>query len=336
MAEIDDLEYQIDDLVYRTDDIESDVDEAKDGIQKLNEDLNIWGLFDEKMIPYVYDKTLFKLLGNLDGKNHKQIIESFKNLDNRFDIPYPLSIKNYKRHNRISHCTIFLKNAKEFFEAGKIASHDTKPIFYYYSISYLFAFLLHSVVDFDKPKLHHGIYVNTNNGIHSVRFNYNIYGGFFERVVHTLGMLDYPSSFSSFISDFDDDGQRILISQKTDISISNKNAILLDKLLEHDSDKDYANLELKIRSRALYLRYEKTSAILKDFILIFIASVIARYSPALWRNIYSGEDSKLIFHFEKSFNNINNMIRLVNDIITQAEKDTLLIGEPKKTQRTLI
>ena len=99
--------------------------------------------------------------------------------------------------------------------------------------------------------------------------------------------------------------------------------------MEHDSDKDYANLKLKIRSRALYLRYEKTSAILKDFILIFLASVIARYSPALWRNIYSGEDSKLIFHFEKSFNNINNMIRLVNDIITQAEKDTLLIGEPK-------
>lgn len=326
-SKIEELEFQIGDVESKADDLESDVYEAKDGIQKLNEDLNIWGLFNEKMIPYVYDKYLHGLLKKLEEKNYKEAVDCFKNLSDKSEIPYPLNIKNYRRNKRILHCTIFLKNAKEFFEAGKIASSDTNPIFYYYSISYLFSFLLHSLVDFDKPKLHHGIYVNTDNGISGISYKYNMYGGFFERVVHILSMLDYPSSFSSFISGIDDNDQRILMSQKTDISISNKNALLLDKLLEHDSDKDYRNLELKIGYHIPPLRYEKTSAILRDFILIFVASAIARYRPALWRNIYSGEDSKLIFHFEKSFNNINDMIRLINDIFTQAEKGTLLKNE---------
>ena len=186
---------------------------------------------------------------------------------------------------------------------------------------------LYSLVDFNKPKPHHGIYVNTDNGKSSIRYNYNMRGGFFERVVHILSMLDYPSSFSSFISSIDDDDQRILVPQNSDISISNKKSILLDKLLEHDSYTDYRKLGDDITYRIPELRYEKTSAILRDFILIFVASAIARYKPALWRDIYSGEYSKLIFHFEKSFNNINDMIRLVNDIITQAEKGTLLKNE---------
>ena len=324
MAETDDLKSQIDDLEYKTDDLEFNVDEANDGIKKLNEDLNIWGLFNEKMIPYVYDNTLRELLKRLGEKNYKEAVDCFKDLSNKSEIPYPLNIKNYKKQKRISHCTIFLKNAKEFSEVGKIASLDTKPIFYYYSISYLFAFLLHSLVDFDKPKRHHGIYANTNNGISGIRFNYNKYGGFFERIVHILSMLDYPSSFSSFISDIDNKNQRILIMQKTDISISNENAILLNELLGHEFDKDYQNLELNIRTRIPHFRYEKTSAILRDFILIFVASAVARYSPALWRDIYSGQDSKLIFYFEQSFNNINDMIRLVNNIFKQAEEGKLL------------
>ena len=323
-SKIYDLESKIDDIEYKANDLESGVDEANDGIQKLNEDLNIWGLFNEKMIPYVYDKTLYKLLGKLEEKNYKEAVDCFGKINNKFDIPYPLNIRNYERKKRISRCTIYLKNAKEFYEAGKMASSDTKSIFYYYSISYLFTFLLHSLVDFKNPKLHHGIYAITDNGEKGIRFEYNFQGGFFKRLVHMLSMLDYPSSFSSYISDFDDNDQRILLSQKTDISISNKDKILLDKLIEHDFDKDYANLESNVKFRIMHIRYRKTSAILRDFILIFVACSITRYNPALWRNIYSGEYSKLIFFFEKSFNNIYDMIRLVNDIITQAEEGTLL------------
>lgn len=324
MTDIEDIESRTDDIESRTDDIESDVDDVKDRITKLSEDLNIWGLFNEKMIPYIYDKTLYNLLNKLNANRYNEAVDCFSKIGTESDIPYPLNIKNYKKKKRILHCTIFLKNAKEFFDAGKIASYDTKPIFYYYSISYLFSFLLRSLVDFDKPKHHHGIFINTDNGIDKIGFKYNMRGGLFVRVVQMLSMLDYPSSFSSHISNSDDKNQRILRLQKTDISISNTNLILLDTLLGHDFEKDYGNLELKPLFYRMHPRYKKTSAILRDFILIFVASAIARYNPALWRNIYSGEYSKLIFYFETSFNNINNMIRLVNDIIISAGRGTLL------------
>jgi len=74
-SKIEELEYQIGDVESKADDLESDVYEAKDGIQKLNEDLNIWGLFNEKMIPYVYDKYLHGLLKKLEEKNYKEAVD---------------------------------------------------------------------------------------------------------------------------------------------------------------------------------------------------------------------------------------------------------------------
>ena len=148
-SKIDDIEHKANSFEYDTRDLRSDVDEAKYEIdevkyeiQKLNEDLNIWGLFNEKMIPYVYDKTLYKLLEKLKKNNYKEAVDCFKTCSS--DIAYPLDINNYNKKKRILQCTIFLKNAKEFFNSGKIASSDTAPIFYYYSISYLFSFLLYS------------------------------------------------------------------------------------------------------------------------------------------------------------------------------------------------
>lgn len=411
-AKIVNIEYKIQDVESKINHFESDVDEAKDGIKKLNEDLNIWRLFNERMIPYVYEKTLSKLLKKLEEDDYTEAVINFQknsflfnwddfseNDNNRFivnlakkyninglkksqiekdentikicfennsiilrlheegekiflkinndnaddlilkrengkiniyktlDRPSPLNGRNVNKE-RILLCTTYLKNAKEFFEAGKIASYDTKPIFYYYSITNLFSFLLNSLVYFDNPKAHHGIYlIRTENIKEDIRFRYNKYGGLFERVVHTLSMFDYPSTFSSFIP-YRNKKETILFPQKTDVSISNTNSILLDELFKPDFQKKdlqklYFELDLKnIGSQ----RYVKTSTVLRDFISIFVSCSIARYNPVLWRNIYSGESSDLIFHFEESFNNISEMIRLVNDIIRQGEEGQLIVN----------
>ncbi len=414
-TKIKDIESKIENIESRTNHLESDVYKTEDGILKLSEDLNIWRLFNERMIPIVYEKNLLKLLEKLDEKSYIEAVNIFpkslfwfswddfpENDNNRFivyiakkynikgltptqiekndkektikicfennfislrlyeendkvylkindqipnefvlmqekeglniyktldfDIPHPLRKKNCNK-KRILKSTTFLKNAKEFFEAGKIASSDTKPIFYYYSITFLFSFLLDSLVDFENPKKHHGIYVNTKNDINDIRFEYNKSGGFFERVVYTLSMLGYPSSFSSFIPYINKKNQRTLFSQKTDVSISNTHSISLDKLVKHDFLEDLQKFSYQLDMGNIGTqRYAKTSVILRDFILIFVSSAIARYNPVLWRRIYSGEYSKLILYFEKSFNNINDMIRLVNDIIMQGEQGKLIIN----------
>lgn len=417
-SKIVEIEDKINAIESKTNDIENYVNKAKDEIKKLNEDVNIWSLFNKEMVPYIYEQTFLKLIEKLEEKNYKESVEIFqRNLfwfswddfpkddtngimlylakkynikdlkqkqieknttdktikicfenniitlglheekkntylkindhkANEFvlkyengklniykktlahDIPYPLNKDNCKT-KRILESTTFLKNAREFFEAGKIASSDTKPIFYYYSITYLFSFLLDSLVHFEQSKKHHGIYVQTENSIDDIRFTYNESGGLFERVVHTLSMLGYISSFSSFIC-FNHKNQKILFSQKTNFSISNTNSIKLNELLKHDYQKDLEKLSLELNiGHEGFQRYRKTSSMLRDFILIFVSSAIARYDPFLWREIYSGNSSDLIFDIEKSFNNINDMIRLVNDIIIQGEKGHLLINYEK-------
>lgn len=95
---------------------------------------------------------------------------------------------------------------------------------------------------------------------------------------------------------------------------------MLTKLLEHDFETDYRNnLKLNHTPTLYHKRYIQTSII----ILIFLSCSMARYNPILWREIYSGKETDLIFHFEKSFNDVNEMIRLVNHIIMDAEKGKL-------------
>ncbi len=254
MTKIEDIESKIDHL-------ESDVDKTEDKILKLNEDLNIWRLFIERMIPIFYKKTLLELLEKLEKQRYIEAVDIFPkslfwfswddfsvNYNNRFivylakkynikglkpthieqnneektikicfennfislrldkennniflkindhildefvlmqendrlniyktmdfDIPHPLSQKKINQ-KRILKNTTFLKNAKEFFEAGKIASYDTKPIFYYYSITFLFSFLVESFVEFENKKEHHGIYLKPKPNIKDIRFHWS-------------------------------------------------------------------------------------------------------------------------------------------------------------------
>ena len=317
----------------------SDIQHFKTDIKKFNEDLNINKLFEKIIIPYNYEKSINKIIINLNKTKYKSRVDSFRNnskISN--DIFNPLNEKKYSnkkwRNHKIQYNTTCLKNFKEFFDTAKGISIDTQPILYYYSVAYLFSFLINSFIDIQKPKKHHGIYVLVENilsgngideeKINKIKFKYNQGGGFLNRLVHTLSIIQYPSYFSEFMTDFND-SNCILRSQTTELSISNSNDILLKNLVKHDFNEDYLKIMKEIQINWLLNdfqeRYEKTSNIIRDLILIFISSYLARYHPIWWKEIYLGEKSDLIFYFKRSFENINNMIMLINDIIKEAENN---------------
>lgn len=296
--------------------------ELRDNLLKLKEDIDIWNIFDDKIIPHVYEKSLYKIIKNLNQKSsYKDRVNCFKNLNYGKNIK-PLTEARYSntewRKDNILKCTTYLKNAKEFHNVGKTASIETQPIFYYYASVYLFSFLLDSFVYFDNSKKHHGIYVKNMHDIHNIEFEYARHG-FFERLVHVLTILNYPSSFSSFLTDFNISGHTIISEHQTDLSIINNTELTLKKLVQHDFKRDEKNINLLWRVEKLNERYIKTSNILKDFILIFISCNVARYDPSSWKRIYLGEENDLIFHFKRAFQNINNMVRFVNEIFIEAE-----------------
>ena len=57
--------------------------------------------------------------------------------------------------------------------------------------------------------------------------------------------------------------------------------------------------------------------------MIYLASYFARYEPQIWKDLYIGDKNDLIFYINTSFENINNMIRLVSNIILEAENNDI-------------
>lgn len=302
----------------------SEIKQFKRDIKKLNEDLNIWNLFEDKMIPYRYEKYLNKSIINLRDTPYKDRINCLIKKSNNFDIPSPLTQKKFDnkiwRKNKILRCTTFLKNSNEFFNTARNSSIDTQPIFYYYGMSYLFSFLIESFIDFNKPRKHHGIFVNSKGDVNKITFKYSP-NGFFQRLVHSLTILQYPSSFSSFMTDFDNNKYSILKEISTAFTISNKNEISMNDLINHDFvDESYnANFGIINYIDDFQSRYQAASNIIRDFLLIYISSSVARYDPKLWRQIYSGEETDLILNIKKSFENTKDMIRFINRIILDTE-----------------
>ncbi len=241
------VRHEIDDIKYELNGLHSVGYTLNDELKKVKEDLNIWGLLDEYMIPSIFESKFHKALINLNKSSYyKQRVNSFhgKSKDNLTHLNEEKFRDETWKKNKILLCTTFLRNSKEFFYAARVASIDTQPILYYYSTMYLFSFLIESFIDFDEhKKKHHGLYVNSKEGIANIKFSYAsekpekgskncVPRGFFERLVNTLSILEYPSYFCPFIPDFDNNNHVILKEQKNNLSISNTHPILLDELLK--------------------------------------------------------------------------------------------------------
>jgi hypothetical protein len=83
------------------------------------------------------------------------------------------------------------------------------------------------------------------------------------------------------ITDFDDNDYVILREHKNKLSISNAHPILIDELLKYDFRPDRLNIALNWTIDNFNERYVNVSKIIKDFILIYVSSSIARYNPKL-------------------------------------------------------
>jgi|GEM_PF-2628693 len=108
-----------------------DIAELRDNLLKLKEDIDIWNILDDKIVPYIYEKSLYKIIKNLNEKPlYKNKVNCFKNLNYGKNIK-PLTETRYNntewRKDNILKCTTYLKNAKEFHNIGKTASIETQP-----------------------------------------------------------------------------------------------------------------------------------------------------------------------------------------------------------------
>lgn len=300
--DIDDLEYYIDDVVG---DVVSDVGELQDDVDDLlikMENQKIWDVFSESFIPYLYSKNLFSIVKKLEInstiiKNYSRFKQS---TNPKLEAPHPLSQKIFdkNKHSLSISNVAYLRNAKEFYFQAIRANNQTKPIFFYYSNLFLSTYLMNSTLFFNKKKPHHGIYVKEfNENEQNIPFELSQFG-FFPRLVDTLTVLGFQSSFSPiFIINNEKDGVKYLYNEMCKFSIFTNKKFSFTDLIQYQMKNDLYKIEEKIGlSRGFNINFKNATDFLIDYIIIFISNNIARYNPYLWNEILKGESNDLT-HF---------------------------------------
>lgn len=312
------LEYEIDGLRSEVDDLQGDVYELTTQIGNQK----IWDVFSESFIPYLYSKNLFSIVKKLEiNSNIIKNYSVFKRLINpKLEAPHPLSQKIFDKNKDILSISnvSYLRNAKEFYFQAIRANNQTKPIFFYYSNLFLTTYLMNSTLSFNKKIPHHGIYVNIkfNGNKPNITFELRKFG-FFPRLVDTLTVLGFQSSFSPIfiINNNKKDGVKYLHNKYCKFSMHVNEKFLFTDLTQYKIQNDLQEIRGEIGLCNEFNRnFKSATNFLIDYIIIFISNNIARYNPYLWNEILKGESDDLIKHIENSYNNVEDKIRFIRSV----------------------
>ena len=280
--------------------------------------------FFKSFIPYLYSKNLFSIVKKLEINS--TIIKNysgFKQSTNpKLEAPHPLSQKIFDKNKHVLSISnvAYLRNAKEFYFQAIRANNQTKPIFFYYSNLFLSTYLMNSTLFFNKKIPHHGIYINIkfNENEQDIRFELPQFG-FFPRLVDTLTVLGFQSSFSPiFIVNNEKDGEKYLYNTWCKFSMSTNKKFSFTDLIQYQIQYDLNEIKGEIgESHKFNRNFKKATNYLINYIIIFISNNIARYNPYLWNEILKGESNDLIKHIENSYNNIEDEIRFIKSVEDQ-------------------
>lgn len=220
-------------------------------------------------------------------------------------------VKEEKFVQRLSYeQATFLREGIAFMDLGTEAEESTRPILLYYSSTLLFSFFTRCVLHFDKPAFSHGLSLRVDSVLPIDKQNLSIRkSGEFQRIVDTLTVLSAPSAFSPLRTG--KTGRYEVTGAK--LSYFQRPIVPLDELigLRKTAEEDEA--------------HHVITRDLADYLLLYVASVFARYYPAMWNEITDGVNSSLIIYFRLAMDRIDIVLRkLLFAIEALAERESPL------------
>lgn len=228
----------------------------------------------ELHIPSSYKQICESIRKYVKSEYIPKCIELHKTSPENADLPsIHLNVKVLDEH--VTDNIVFLKQAETFEELAKKSSMESKPILFHYAEEHLFMFFINTVFDFDGYGGGHGMVIKnkTKYDLVGIKINQN---GFFQKIMNTYSCLsDYTPAVFSVCDSF---------HMKTKTSL----LLLSDIVNKRKSNFADVNMPGARRDRI-------------DFLLIFIASSLARYSPSIWNEVASGRQDDSILYIEKAF-----------------------------------
>lgn len=241
-----------------------------------------WQNFESLRLQYPYKDFQRKIIKKLMQKK-KADLEKYKAKTS----DYPRVILEQNLEELSYQNTIFLRNSFELWEWTQRVTDFIKPILFYYSWQQFNAFFIYTLFKWPRPSRGHGVACTFGglkpSEIEEIKVEFRKMGSF-RRLVDTFVVLGNPTAYGPWIPLGKKQGL-IFKENKIDSRISIDKMKLVN-ILEFDPQKFYEKFKSMYPNRHYGFHID---VLLTDFLLVFIASNIARYRPQLWNNVLDGK-----------------------------------------------
>ena len=209
---------------------------------------------------------------------------------------YPISENYLDKNSEVPEENVaLLKNAIELWRNAAQTTEAIAPILFHYSWHCFNSFFAYTFFRWgQKHSQSHGVYVaNMTDDIEKIKITLSKTDGIFQRTMDTWSCLGANLAFSTVLPAFE--GKEIVFRSNQMPVFQKSNCCVLGQLLNFDPYdherlywKEFGRKELVMNPSFNYWMGTPTR-IMQSYLILFVASSIARYRPILWASILSGD-----------------------------------------------
>lgn len=225
--------------------------------------------------------------------NYANIIKRYSDMVGRQVQPVTYACQEKAQSGVMEQNVALLKNAMELWRTAVRVSDSIAPILVHYSWHCFNSFTVYSLLEWQpRHARSHGTTVKLSDELRDITIQISDQG-IFGRLVDTLTIMGIPLAFSRVWPIVEKERVEFVPNVEP---ISRQNGeIPLEQLLEFDSWDFYKKINETRKGQLISGPYLRTSASLfnrfvKDYLVLFVASNIARYRPTLWHSIIVGKN----------------------------------------------
>jgi hypothetical protein len=188
--------------------------------------------------------------------------------------------------------TTYLKNAFSFIKFKANSPQEIEPILFHYSWQFFVAFFKNTFFKWSSRPQSHGMHTVLADQLTDVKLTLSRKpSGSFQQLIDCLTVLGIPTVWSEWLPV---PKERLLMFERNDLSNGlGGNKFSVECLLNFDISKFVREVNQMygkmgfgaFDDRLLFINEE-----IVDYVLVFVASNLARYKPALWNRVIRGED----------------------------------------------
>jgi len=264
-------------------------------------------LREELKLPYGYRQISKKIRETLRVNGYPAKLESYCAVKQELGInDYPRMISDHlgESDEFVIQNIKFYQQAKYFGELAKNAIPETKPLVIHYAEQSLFAFFVYSIFSYPTSSTKHGLEIVWNTDYKDIKVRIRKYG-FFPRIIDCYSIFEANTGFAIAHYSRKDDNTYAFVKSTNDNAFSQESALSLTQLTQRREE---------IGTNRNGFVYDVI-----DYLLIFIASSLARYKPFLWDKVVKGEQGTELVMFNKAFDRFELLhTRLVNALLQLA------------------